>query len=50
MNSSYGLTKRGCEWSYKTVQYILNNTCGTFCRKEEHFDRRDRTKSKETSL
>ena len=25
LNSSYGLTKRGCKWSYKSVQYILRN-------------------------
>lgn len=25
LNDCYGYTKRGCEWSYKSVQYILKN-------------------------
>lgn len=25
LNECYGYTKRGCEWSYKSVQYILKN-------------------------
>lgn len=25
LNERFGYTKRGCEWNYKSVQYILNN-------------------------